>query len=133
MALAFLCVGASVAQGSKKHGGDFPALVQASEIKGTHVRNLQNQDLGEIEEVLIEPDSGHVRFVILEVGGFLGIGATRVAVPWMAFHISKEGNKPKWILDATKERLEKAPKVQGNGYDRLYTQEDAKPVFVYWK
>jgi hypothetical protein len=36
-------------------------------------------------------------------------------------------------LDATKERLEKAPRVEGKNYERLYTAEGAEPVFVYWE
>jgi hypothetical protein len=123
--------GVSAADAKKTDG--FAGLISGSEIKGTHVKNLKNEDLGEIEEVLISSGSGQVRFLILEVGGFLGIGATKVAVPWGAFQIGKEGDKPKYVLDATKERLEKAPKVEGKGYERLYVRETAEPVFVYWK
>jgi sporulation protein YlmC with PRC-barrel domain len=133
LVVIIICAGGSFAQDSKKPAGSYPALVAASEIKGTHIKNLQNQDLGEIEEVLIEPDAGLVRFVVLEVGGFLGLGATKVAVPWTAFQLSKEGKKPKWVLDADKEKLKNAPKVEGKNYQRLYTKADAEPVFVYWK
>jgi hypothetical protein len=61
-------------------------------------------------------------------GGFLGLGSTTVAVPWTAFQISKEGDKTKYVLDATKERLEKAPKVEGKNYERLYARETAEPI-----
>jgi hypothetical protein len=37
----------------------------------------------------------------------------------------------KYLLDATKERLEKAPRVEGKNYERLYPAETAEPVFVY--
>lgn len=130
--LAFVWVGGSFAKETKKNADEYPALLAASEIKGTKVKNLQSQEIGDIDEVLIEPETGHVRFAVLNVGGFLGIGATKVAVPWIAFQITKEGNKPKYVLDATKERLEKAPKVAGRRYERLYTREEAEPVYVYW-
>jgi len=77
--LAGLC--GKTAQAVKKDGGGYPALVTASEIKGTKVQNLQNQEIGYIDEVLIEPTAGQVRFVVLNVGGFWGIGGTKVAVP----------------------------------------------------
>ncbi|HXM32907.1 MAG TPA: PRC-barrel domain-containing protein [Chthoniobacterales bacterium] len=133
--LAVVLVGANLASAAdeKKTAGSYPALVAASEIKGTGVKNLKNEDLGKIEEVLIEPDGGQVRFVVVEVGGFLGLGATKVAVPWTAFQLSKDGNKPKWVLDADKERLKNAPKVEGKNYERLYTRAAAEPVFVYWR
>ena len=118
---------------AKNPATNYPSLVGTSDIKGTHVKNLQGQDLGEIEDVLIDPDTGQVRFVILEVGGFLGLGSTRVAVPLNAFQITKEGDKSKWMLDADKEKLKDAPKVQGKNYQRLYTRSEAEPIFVYWK
>jgi len=107
-------------------------LLAASEIKGSTVRNRQREEIGDIDELLIEPDSGRVRFAILSVGGFLGLGSTRVAVPWSAFEISRQGGKMTYMLDATRERLEKAPRVEGKNYERLYAQETAEPIFVYW-
>ena len=38
----------------------------------------------------------------------------------------------KYLLDATKERLEKAPRVEGKNYERLYPAETAEAIFVYW-
>ena len=137
VSLLLMLVGASGsvawAAKNKNPATNYPSLVGASEIKGTHVKNLQNQDLGQIDEVLIDPDTGQVRFVILEVGGFLGLGATRVAVPLSAFQITQEGNTSKWVLDADKEKLKSAPKVEGKNYQRLYTPSEAQPIFVYWK
>lgn len=133
--LSLVGAGGSVAwaAAAKNPATNYPSLVGASEIKGTHVKNPQNQDLGDIDEVLIDPDTGQVRFVILEVGGFLGLGSTKVAVPLSAFQITSEGNKPKWVLDADKEKLMNAPKVQGKNYQRLYTRTEAEPIFVYWR
>jgi sporulation protein YlmC with PRC-barrel domain len=106
--------------------------VGTSDIRGTHVKNLQGQDLGQIEDVLIDPDTAQVRFVILEVGGFLGLGSTSVAVPLSAFQITKEGDKSKWVLDADREKLKNAPKVEGKNYERLYPADVSEPIFVYW-
>jgi sporulation protein YlmC with PRC-barrel domain len=107
-------------------------LLAASEIKGARVINLQNEDIGDIDELLIEPATGQVRFAVVSVGGFLGLGSTRVAVPWSAFQIVTEREKIKYTLDATRERLEKAPRVQGKNYERLYPADAAEPIFVYW-
>jgi len=107
-------------------------LLAASEIKGARVFNFQDQDVGDIDELLFEPDTGEIRFAVVSVGGFLGLGSTRVAVPWMAFQIVNEQGRVKYILDATRERLEKAPRVEGKNYERLYPVNAAEPVFVYW-
>ena len=107
-------------------------LLAISEIKGARVINFQNQDVGEIDELLIDPDSGQIRFAVVGVGGFLGLGSTRVAVPWQALQITRENGRVRYMLDATKERLEKAPRVEGKNYERLYPADVSEPIFVYW-
>ena len=108
-------------------------LLAASEVKGARVINFQNENIGDVDELLIEPDTGQVRFAVLSVGGFLGLGSTKVAVPWLAFQIVSERGKIKYMmLDATRERLEKAPRVEGKNYERFFPAETAEPIFVYW-
>jgi hypothetical protein len=46
--------------------------------------------LGEIEEVLIDARSGCVRYVVLALGGFLGIGRRQITVPWSAFTLDAD-------------------------------------------
>lgn len=106
-------------------------LLAASELKGTDVYNRQKENIGDIDELLFMPD-GSLRLAVLSIGGFLGLGTTRVAVPWEAFDVSvARDGKITIALDATRERLEKAPRITGKNYDRLYT--DAEPIFVYWE
>src|SRR3954469_13279199 len=107
-------------------------LLAASEVKGARVINFQNENVGDVDELLIEPGTGQVRFAVLSVGGFLGLGSTRVAVPWLGFELGIDGSKTKHLLDATQERLEKAPRVEGKNYDRLYPADVAEPIFGYW-
>ena len=107
-------------------------LLAASEVKGARVINVQNEDIGDIDELLIEPTTGQVRFAVVSVGGFLGLGSTRVAVPWPALQITRENGRVRYMLDATKERLEKAPRVEGKNYERLYPADAAEPIFIYW-
>jgi hypothetical protein len=56
----------------------------------------------------------------------------KVGVPWAAFQITKEGDKPNFVTDASKDFLEKAPRVDDKKYDSLYARESALPVFTYW-
>ena len=109
-------------------------LLAAGEIKGTKVQNLQHQDIGDVDELLIRHQDGMVRLAVLSVGGFLGLGSTRVAVPWKAFDIAtlRDGTI-RMTLDATREQLEKAPRTEGENYQRLYTGEVVEPIFDYWE
>jgi hypothetical protein len=132
LAVVLIGLNEALAQDNDKNKRDYPALLDTSDAKGAKVKNLQNEDIGAIDDLLIEPPSGRVRFAIVNVGGFLGIGGTRVAVPWTAFQITKEGGKPNFVTDASKDFLEKAPRVDDKKYDSLYARESAEPVFTYW-
>jgi hypothetical protein len=82
-AVAFFCADTAAAKDKKaKKETMYPALLTTSDIKGANVMNLQNENIGDIDELLIEADTRHIRFAIVSVGGFVGIGSTRVAVPW---------------------------------------------------
>ncbi len=111
---------------------DYPGLLAASDVTGAKVKNLQNEEVGDVHELLIDPNTKQVRYAVLSVGGFLGIGDTKVAVPFAALRVNKEGDTTKYTLDTTKERLEKAPRVEGKNYDRLFSREGGEPTFVYW-
>lgn len=87
------------------------AVMTASEITGTKVRNLEGEDVGHIEELVLEKDAGTVRYAVLSFGGFLGIGDRLFAVPWSSLQYSAA--EEKFILDVHKERLKDAP-----GFDK---------------
>lgn len=84
---------------------------RASAIIGLNVTTPNNEDtIGEVNDLVIDADSGKIRYVALSVGGFLGIGDKLVAVPWKSFqHLKDEDGDTYMTLDTTKEQLEKAP------------------------
>ncbi len=51
-----------------------------SKLVGAEVRNDAGERIGRIEDMIVSPD-GKITMAILEVGGFLGIGDRRVAIP----------------------------------------------------
>ena len=61
------------------------------------VHDAAGRFLGEIEEILIDARTGCVRYVVLALGGFLGIGRKRFAVPWSAF--TPDANYRRCIVD----------------------------------
>jgi hypothetical protein len=88
------------------------ADVLASDLQGLEVRNLQNENVGEIDDFVI--DNGKtIKAVILSVGGFLGIGDHRVAVEPGSIVLAMQGDGSyKAVLNTTKEDLKKAPEFK---------------------
>jgi hypothetical protein len=52
-----------------------------SKVRGTDVRGTDDKKIGDIETVLMKPDTRQVDRVVVDVGGVLGIGTHRVALP----------------------------------------------------
>jgi len=67
---------------------DLAPTYPASELLGRAVINDADESVGRIEDLLILGDS--VAFAILYVGGFLGIAAHRVVVPFGALLIDDD-------------------------------------------
>ena len=63
-----------------------PGVMRASDLIGTDVYSAANEDMGEVDDVLINR-SGQVVGLVLGIGGFLGLGETKVAVPMNAVQL----------------------------------------------
>ena len=84
----------------------------ASNWIGQTLYNGADENLGSINDILIGTD-GHVRAVIVGVGGFLGIGQKDVAVNFAAIEPrTDENGNVELYLNATQEQLENAPDFQ---------------------
>jgi sporulation protein YlmC with PRC-barrel domain len=81
----------------------------ASEISGLEVRNAAGEDLGDINDIVMDK-SGKPMVAIIGVGGFLGMGEKDVGVPFesLTFTDASDGKKVA-RLDATKDALKSAP------------------------
>jgi sporulation protein YlmC with PRC-barrel domain len=98
-------------------------LVRTENIIGIDVINNDKENLGKIEEIVLDKKSGQVMYVVLSFGGILGLGNKLFAMPWSILHYST--TEDKFIIDYPKELLKKAP-----GFDK-----DKWPSFeaAYWR
>ena len=59
-------------------------LLGMTSLVANNVYDADGNLLGTVEEIVIDTRSGCVRHVVLAMGGFLGVGRRRIAVPWSA-------------------------------------------------
>jgi sporulation protein YlmC with PRC-barrel domain len=83
-----------------------PSAVDTAKLIGRNIVNTNGDTVGEIDSVVID-QSGKVRYVIVGVGGFLGIGKKDVALAWDELAISENGEKV--TTTATKDQLAVLP------------------------
>jgi sporulation protein YlmC with PRC-barrel domain len=106
--LSFTLVPAGAAQDSTTTGTVMasPSAVDTAKLIGRNIVNTNGDTVGEIDSVVID-QSGKVRYVIVGVGGFLGIGKKDVALAWDELAISENGEKV--TTTATKDQLAVLP------------------------
>lgn len=103
-----------------------PKVLSASTIEGDSVENPEGEDLGKIEEIMIDIDEGMVAYAVLSFGGFLGVGDKFFAVPWDLF--TKKSDDHKFILNFDKEALKDAPGFDKDDWPR--TDEESHKEYV---
>jgi sporulation protein YlmC with PRC-barrel domain len=81
----------------------------ASTLIGSSVENGAGEALGDINDLVLSED-GQVNLVVIGVGGFLGIGEKKIAVPFDSIEktTDADGNAI-LLLEASAEELEAAP------------------------
>ena len=88
-----------------------PALhqVDATGVLGRSVRDSDGRDIGRIVDVVVDP-SGQPEAVVIDTGGFMGVGARRVAVAWAAVHVPPpDAHDPVVAIDLTDDQVRSAP------------------------
>jgi hypothetical protein len=100
--------------------GETRRVLSAGTLAGDRVRNPAGEDLGKIEEIMIDIPSGQVAYAVLSFGGFLGMGNKLFAVPWKALTLDEDAHE--FILNVEKTTLERAP-----GFDKDNWPDMADP------
>ncbi len=81
-------------------------------ILGREVTNREG-DSGRVIDVLVDLD-GYSGAVVVEFGGFLGIGSRKIAVAWGALRFVREGNRSLLTADVSREQIRDTPEYKPN-------------------
>ncbi len=101
------------------------------DLTGTDVRNPQDEGLGTISDVLIEPTDGSVSYVLVARGGFLGIGEEHIAIPWRELRATP--GLEVIVVDKTRAELNEVPAVDPDRFRNPSTMaEERGPTDEYW-
>lgn len=103
--------------------------VKARDLLGVKVLNARHENLGTIEELVLDPSSGRIRYAVLTFGGFLGMGEKYFAVPWDNLKLVSKGRSSEgtveedhYVLDVSQDALKNAP-----GFDKNHWPDLANP------
>lgn len=99
----------------------------ASKLIGKEVTNDQNERLGKVQD-LVMADDFKVKFAVLSVGGTLGAGASRIAIPISDLKCGGDSIR----LSATKEELKNAAKNPTGEWTYISGEEWTRNVDGYY-
>ena len=107
-----------------------PRWQKATDLKGKNVTNSENENLGEIKDIVVDPNSGRILYAVLEFGGFLGMGEKLFAVPFQSLQSS--GDNKAFILNVEKDRLKSAPGFDKSQWPNFADEQFATTTYQYY-
>lgn len=87
---------------------------RADELIGSNLKSRPDSEtIGEISDLLID-ENGQIAAVIVEVGGFLGLGKKEVAIAWdsVEHSLNDDGDGHNFSVSTTKDALTNAPEYK---------------------
>ena len=104
-------------------------VISSDRVEGTSVYNAAGDKLGSVDNLMIDKQSGQVRYAVLAFGGFLGMGTDRYPLPWsmLKYDTVKEG----YVVPLDKAKLEGAPRYPESDMP-AYTADYGSKVNGYY-
>jgi sporulation protein YlmC with PRC-barrel domain len=109
--------------------GETSSLIASNMVEGTAVYNAHGEKMGKIMNFMVNKHSGQVEYAVMSFGGFLGMGEDHYPLPWKKLKYVVEHHG--FVVDLSKEQLEKAPKHERPTYP-VYDQEYAMMINSYY-
>lgn len=66
------------------------ATLSASTLAGNKVKNAQGEDLGKVEELMIDLESGRVAYAVVSFGGGFLHSGKLFAIPWASLAVDQK-------------------------------------------
>jgi sporulation protein YlmC with PRC-barrel domain len=103
------------------------ARCRASQLIGLAITNSKNENLGEIQDIVLDSANTRIAYAVVGFGGFLGMGEKYFAMPWRVLEISQRSSEdtPRATLGLDRETLKAAP-----GFDRANWPDMANPSWA---
>lgn len=83
------------------------SAIRANKVIGTKVLNKAGENIGKVEDIVLDKLSSNILFAVVGFGGFLGIAEKYHPVPWSSLDYDEA--RQAYLVDFTREQLQTAP------------------------
>lgn len=111
-------------------GGPGPEVMAADTLQGDKVVNPRGDNLGDIEDIMIDVSSGRVAYAVLSRGGILGFGDKLYAIPWEA--LTLDADRECFILDVDESQLANAPGFDKDHWPSMADRTWGSEIHTYY-
>lgn len=99
-------------------------------IIGSKVINVKGETLGNIQNLVVDIDTGTILYAVLESGGFLSIGDKLFPVPWETLAaLPSEGI---FFLNQSKEQMEKSPAFEKDKLPNMTDMQWGEGIYKHY-
>jgi hypothetical protein len=99
-------------------------------VTGSKVENTKGDNLGHIEEIMIDKSSGRVGYAVLNYGSFLGMGGKLFALPWDI--LKYDTRRSAYVIGIPEERLKNAPSFDSGTWPDMGDPAWGKAIHDYY-
>lgn len=104
-------------------------LIASDKVVGTAVYDMNGENVGSIERIILEKRGGRVAYAVMSFGGILGIGHEHYSLPWEMLDYNTDLSG--FQVNITKEQVEGAPRYPA-GQDYDWSPESGRRVYDYY-
>jgi len=104
--------------------------LRANEILGADVRGTGNDTIGEISDIVFDPN-GSPAYAVIAYGGFLGLGEDESAIPFKELKVSEDGDV--FFVAMNEDQLENAPRFERGNFDWIEDESWRQKNDDYYK
>lgn len=105
-------------------------ILSAGTLKNNKVIDVTGEEIGKIEEIMLDTNHGTIAYAVLSFGGFMGFGDKYFAIPWDTLELNKEEHN--FLLNVPKEQLENAPGFDKNNWPGTPDKQYVADIFAYY-
>lgn len=139
--LAVLTAGAALAQSAKPTATDVGGRTddfamakrtqKATDLMSKKIINASNENLGTLEDIVIDASSGRILYGVLSFGGFMGMGDKLFAIPWESLELPPDAKS--LVLNVSRDRLKNAEGFDKSQWPNFANEQWATNTYKYYE